>query len=63
MKAAWFDAFGSAAEVLQVGELETPRPGHGEVLVCMKASGVNPSDTKKRAGASPTLLDDGPESR
>jgi len=60
MKAAWFDCFGPASEVLQVGDFETPRPGHGEVLVRMHTSGVNPSDTKKRAGAAPTLLDDGP---
>ncbi len=60
MKAAWFDEFGPAAEVLQVGEFDTPRPGHGEILVRMKTSGVNPSDTKKRAGAVENLLDDGP---
>ena len=60
MKAAWFDSFGPASEVLRVGDFETPRPGHGEVLVRMHTSAVNPSDTKKRAGASPTLLDDGP---
>jgi len=60
MKAAWYESFGPASEVLRVGDFETPRPGHGEVLVRMHTSGVNPSDTKKRAGASPTLLDDGP---
>ena len=60
MKAAWFERFGPAPEVLRVGDFETPRPRHGEVLVRMHTSAVNPSDTKKRAGASPTLLDDGP---
>lgn len=60
MKAAWFDQFGPAREVLQVGEIDTPRPGHGEVLVRLEASGVNPSDVKKRAGSFPKLLDDGP---
>ena len=50
MKAAWYERTGPAAEVLQCGELETPRPGPGEVLVRVFASGINPSDTKMRAG-------------
>jgi NADPH2:quinone reductase len=33
-----------------VGELPTPRPGPGEVLVRVFASGVNPSDVKSRQG-------------
>jgi NADPH2:quinone reductase len=60
MKAAWFGSFGPASEVLQVGDFDPPKPGHGQVLVRMHTSAVNPSDTKKRAGASPTLLDNGP---
>lgn len=60
MKAAWFEMFGPAQEVIRVGEFARPEAGPGEVLVRMKASGVNPSDTKKRAGASPDLLADGP---
>jgi NADPH2:quinone reductase len=60
LQAAWFEKFGSAADVICVGERPTPVPGHGEVLVRMKTSGVNPSDTKKRAGAFPNLLDGGP---
>ncbi|MCC5804095.1 NADPH:quinone reductase [Rossellomorea vietnamensis] len=60
MKAAWFSEFGSASEVLQVGEVEKPVPLHGEVLIRMYASGVNPSDTKKRLGSFPDLLDNGP---
>lgn len=51
MKAAWFEAKGAAREVLQVGEMSRPQPGPGEVLVAIKASAVNPSDTKGRAGA------------
>lgn len=31
-------------------EVARPRPGHGEVLVRIKASGTNPLDTKIRAG-------------
>ena len=50
MQAAWYERTGPAGEVLQLGELETPRPGPGEDLVRVFASGINPSDTKIRAG-------------
>lgn len=59
MRAAWFEAFGSAQDVLQLGERETPVAGPGEVLVRVATSGVNPSDVKKRAGSFPDLLDGG----
>ncbi len=59
MRAAWFESFGSARDVLQVGDKETPTPGTGEVLVRLATSGVNPSDVKKRAGSFPDLLDGG----
>jgi NADPH2:quinone reductase len=59
MKAAWFDSFGSASDVLIFGEQEKPTPAEGEVLVQLFTSGVNPSDVKKRAGAFPNLLDQG----
>ena len=59
MRAAWFEAFGKASEVLQVGELDAPSPGAGEVLVRLHTSGINPSDVKKRAGSFPDLLGDG----
>ena len=51
MKAAWYENIGAAAEVLQVGETSDPNPNAGEVLIEIKASGVNPSDVKTRAGA------------
>lgn len=60
MKAAWFSEFGSASEVLHVGKMDKPSPSHGEVLIRMHTSGVNPSDTKKRLGSFPDLLDNGP---
>jgi NADPH:quinone reductase-like Zn-dependent oxidoreductase len=60
MKAAWFESFGPAQQVLRVGEQPVPAPGPGEVLVRLKTSAVNPSDVKKRAGSSPNLLDQGP---
>jgi len=60
MRAAWFEKFGTATDVLTVGEFETPAAGPGEVLVRLHTSGVNPSDVKKRAGSFPDLLDGGP---
>lgn len=59
MQAAWFEAFGPARDALRVGEQPRPEPQSGEVLVRLHASGVNPSDVKKRAGSAPTLLDQG----
>ncbi len=50
MHAAWYERQGSAAEVLQVGEMAAPDPGAGEVRVRVSLSGVNPGDTKKRRG-------------
>src|SRR6186713_1571720 len=52
MRAAWYEKNGAAAEVLQVGEVETPQPGPGEVRIKLRTSGVNPSDVKNRAGTS-----------
>ncbi|OYW84276.1 MAG: hypothetical protein B7Z20_11135, partial [Sphingobium sp. 32-64-5] len=51
MRAVWYEAIGSAADVLRFGEMETPQPGPGEVRVRLHASGVNPSDVKTRIGA------------
>src|SRR3954447_6668830 len=50
MLAAWYDRQGPAADVLHVGELPDPEVGPGEVRVRLRFSGVNPGDTKKRAG-------------
>jgi NADPH2:quinone reductase len=51
MRAAYYEANGPAREVLKVGEVETPKPGPGEVRVRLVTSGVNPSDVKGRAGS------------
>lgn len=48
MKAAYYEALGAAPDVLQVGDVETPAPSPGEVLVRIATSGVNPSDYKAR---------------
>ena len=59
MKAAWYEEFGPARDVLKVGEQPMPEPETDQVVVALAASGVNPSDVKKRAGAFPGLLDEG----
>lgn len=48
MKAAWYAQNGEAQDVMQLGELPTPTPQAGEVLVRLLTSGVNPSDVKSR---------------
>ena len=40
MRAAWFESFGGAAEVLQLGDQPKPEPAAGEVLVRIHTSGV-----------------------
>ena len=59
MQAMLYRKFGPARDVLELGEVDTPEPGPGEVLVRLHTSAINPSDVKKRAGAFPALLDDG----
>jgi NADPH2:quinone reductase len=54
MLAGWYEKGGAAEKVIEVGEMETPRPAAGEVLIRLRASGINPSDYKKR-GASASL--------
>jgi NADPH:quinone reductase len=51
MKAAWYEKQGPAREVLTIGEMPDPNPGHGEVRIRIAASGVNPGDIKKRQDA------------
>ena len=48
-----------AEAVLRVGDLEQPTVEAQQVLVRLYASGINPSDVKKRAGSFPNLLDEG----
>lgn len=48
MRAAWYRQNGNAHDVIEIGELPTPQPGPGEVLVRLVCSGVNPSDVKSR---------------
>src|SRR5262249_37667529 len=52
MRAGWYERTGRADEVIQVGEMDTPKPAQGEVLVRVHASGINPSDYKRRGNAA-----------
>src|SRR4029453_4908460 len=52
MRAAYYEANGSAREVLRVADMETPRPGRGQAWGKLLPSGVNPSDVKSRAGVN-----------
>ncbi len=57
MKAALYDRYGAARDVLRVEEMDRPEPGPGEVRVKVEASGVNPTDWKSRSGATPRPID------
>jgi NADPH:quinone reductase len=52
MRAAYYEANGTARDVLRVGEVAKPEPGPGEVRVKLTTSGINPSDVKTRMGAT-----------
>lgn len=57
MKAALYRAYGSAADVLRVEDVDRPEPGPGQVRVRMQLSGVNPTDWKSRSGATARPID------
>ena len=50
MRAAYYTRTGAAADVLELADLAEPVAGTGEVLVRVRASGINPADVKRRAG-------------
>ena len=51
--AGWYEKGGLAEKVIEVGDMEIPRAGPGEVLVRLRASSISPSDYKKRAANAP----------
>ena len=53
MRAAVYDRTGPAGDVLRIADVPRPEPGPGEVRVRIHVSGVNPTDWKSRAGATP----------
>jgi NADPH2:quinone reductase len=50
MKGVYYERKGPAAQVFVAGELPEPQPAPGEVRVKVEVSGINPTDTKLRAG-------------
>lgn len=55
MRAAYFRRTGEP-EVIEVGEVETPRPQTGQILVRVRVSAINPIDTYIRRGTAPMPL-------
>jgi NADPH:quinone reductase-like Zn-dependent oxidoreductase len=55
VKAVRYDGFGGI-DVLRVEEVERPVPGDGQVLVRVKAAGINPSEAVIRTGAVAQLF-------
>jgi len=51
MRAAVYERYGPARDVLRVAEIERPEPGPGEVRVRMHVSAVNPTDWRVRSGS------------
>ena len=49
MKAVRFEEYGGV-DVLNVVDVPTPEPGPGQVLVQVKAAGINPGEGKIRSG-------------
>ncbi|HTK14410.1 MAG TPA: NADPH:quinone reductase [Xanthobacteraceae bacterium] len=49
MHAGWYERMGAAHDVITFGEMERPQPRENEVLVRLHASGIDPSDYKRRA--------------
>lgn len=59
MKAVIYKSMGQADQVLEIVDIKKPIVNHGEVLVRVMYSAINPSDVKKRGGAFLDLLDNG----
>jgi NADPH:quinone reductase len=57
VRAALYDRYGPAREVLRVEDIDRPEPGPGEVRVRIEVSGVNPTDWRSRSGGTPRPID------
>ena len=55
MRAAVIDSYGGP-DRLRIGEMEAPQPGPGQLLVRVRAAGVNPVDWKIRRGSLRMIL-------
>jgi NADPH:quinone reductase-like Zn-dependent oxidoreductase len=49
MKAVRIDGYGGV-DVLEMREVDRPAPGGNQVLVAVRAAGINPSEAAMRAG-------------
>jgi NADPH2:quinone reductase len=58
MRAAVYDSYGTATDVLRIVDIDRPEPGPGEVRLRVELSGVNPTDWKSRSGATPRPIND-----
>ena len=56
MRAIVYDSFGGA-DVLQLSDIDSPRPSKSDVLVDVKYAGVNPIDWKIREGHFDGMLE------
>ena len=56
MRAVRSDHYGGR-EFLYIAEIEKPSPAAGEVLVEVKAAGINPGEVSIRSGALEAALD------
>jgi len=59
VKAVRFDEYGDV-DVLKVVDVPTPAPGPGQVLVQVKAAGINPGEAKIREGLLHSRWEDRP---
>ncbi len=55
MKAAYYARFGGP-ELLNIGDVPQPEPASGEVLIRVRAAGVNPVDWKIRSGMYKSIM-------
>ena len=51
--AAYYETNGPAEQVLRFGTIELPDPPPGEVLIELRAIGINPADVKRRTNVAP----------